>query len=60
MFNNDIFYDNMFFFCFKIDNFFNFFYLPSYEAVRAEAKDVEATIKLNSDALDTLIRIQAK
>ena len=49
----------MSFFCSKIDKFF-FLYLPSYEAVRAEAKDVEATIKLNSDALDTLIRIQAK
>ncbi len=31
-----------------------------YEAVRAEAKEQEATIKLNSDALDALIRIQAK
>ena len=46
------------FFVLKLINFF--LYLPSYEAVRAEAKDVEATIKLNSDALDTLIRIQAK
>jgi len=32
----------------------------NYETIRAEAKEHESSIKLNSDALDALIRIQAK
>ncbi len=36
------------------------FLIHSYETIRAEAKEHESSIKLNSDALDALIRIQAK
>jgi len=31
-----------------------------YESVRSEAKDIEGSIKLGNDALETLVRIQAK
>ncbi len=31
-----------------------------YENLRAEAKDIEASIKLGNDGLENLVRIQAK